>query len=185
MAGDSVAHAVISRKAAKAAKLTQYYTGKPCLHGHFAPRYVSNCQCRSCGDANIAAWRLKNPHLVKRGRDAWTAANKDYEIEVRKRWRERNRDRSRISKRNAKAKRKSAAGRHTAEDIARIMKQQRGRCAYCRQKLGEEYHVDHITPIAKGGTNDARNIQLTCAKCNLEKSARDPIHHAQILGLLL
>ncbi len=35
--------------------------------------------------------------------------------------------------------------------------------------------VDHIIPLAQGGTNDLSNLQTLCAKCNREKSAKlDP-----------
>ncbi|MFN9020776.1 MAG: HNH endonuclease [Pseudanabaena sp.] len=35
--------------------------------------------------------------------------------------------------------------------------------------------VDHIIPLAQGGTNEFSNFQTLCAKCNREKSAKlDP-----------
>ena len=30
-------------------------------------------------------------------------------------------------------------------------------------------HIDHIKPVAKGGTNDPSNLQILCEKCNLAK----------------
>lgn len=32
--------------------------------------------------------------------------------------------------------------------------------------------VDHIIPLAQGGTNDLSNLPTLCAKCNREKSAK-------------
>ncbi len=32
---------------------------------------------------------------------------------------------------------------------------------------------------------DARALQITCVDCNLSKGARDPIFHAQQLGMLI
>lgn len=46
---------------------------------------------------------------------------------------------------------------------------QHGRCAYCQQYFGSKYHVDHKTPIARGGTNDIENLHLTCPRCNMRK----------------
>lgn len=100
-------------------------------------------------------------------------------------WAKDNPERAKVHRRNGKARRRNVPGVHTASDIDRIFEQQRGRCAYCRCKLGEVYEVDHIQPVAKGGSNDPSNIQLTCAKCNRKKAARDPLFHAQTLGLLL
>lgn len=32
-------------------------------------------------------------------------------------------------------------------------------------------HIDHIFPLALGGSNDLVNLQLLCETCNLKKSA--------------
>lgn len=90
-------------------------------------------------------------------------------------------------RRNRKARKKNAGGKHSAQDLAAILEAQGGKCAnpLCRKKLGKKYHVDHINPIAKGGANDRSNLQLMCAKCNQKKSAKDPIDWARDLGLLI
>jgi hypothetical protein len=37
---------------------------------------------------------------------------------------------------------------------------------------GKLFHVDHIIPISKGGTNNINNLRLTCPKCNLSKKEK-------------
>lgn len=114
--------------------------------------------------------------------------NEDVRIKAKIRsqqWALENPARAKVSVRNAKARRKNISGRHTADDIESIMKSQFWKCAYCRVRLGKKYHVDHITAVSKGGTNDRRNLQVLCVPCNLAKGARDPIFHAQMLGMLL
>lgn len=45
-------------------------------------------------------------------------------------------------------------------------------CQYCGRKAPEVVlHVDHITPIADGGTNDIMNLVTSCQDCNLGKGA--------------
>jgi 5-methylcytosine-specific restriction endonuclease McrA len=52
------------------------------------------------------------------------------------------------------------------------MDEQDSECAYCGCDISEDFHVDHIIPLAKGGTNEPDNICLSCPTCNLQKSDR-------------
>ena len=44
-----------------------------------------------------------------------------------------------------------------------------GSCVRCRSR--ERLEFDHIIPVALGGANTARNLQLLCEPCNREKGA--------------
>lgn len=49
-----------------------------------------------------------------------------------------------------------------------VWKRDKGSCAMCGAK--QNLHFDHILPYSKGGSSsDAKNVQLLCAKHNLEK----------------
>jgi hypothetical protein len=60
--------------------------------------------------------------------------------------------------------------------IVRLVSERAGdRCEYCRAPqviTAQTYHVDHIIPIARGGTDDPSNLAYTCPRCNLRKSQR-------------
>ena len=94
-------------------------------------------------------------------------------------WKKANRDKVATSCRNRRAVRRSANGSHTAEDVISIFESQRGLCATCETKLFKsgknKYHVDHIQPLAKGGSNDKYNLQCLCPTCNMRKNAKDPL----------
>jgi len=52
-----------------------------------------------------------------------------------------------------------------------VWQRDRSRCVKCG--AGDNLHFDHVLPYSKGGTSLlARNIQILCARHNLEKSAR-------------
>lgn len=87
--------------------------------------------------------------------------------------------------RNRRARVRNAEGSHTKDDISRIRKSQKDRCAYCRVGLKKKGHVDHIQPLSSGGSNWPRNLQLLCGPCNLSKHRRHPIEFAQEKGFLL
>ena len=56
-----------------------------------------------------------------------------------------------------------------SEVKATVWKRDKGQCVKCGSK--EHLHFDHILPYSKGGTSrDERNIQLLCARHNLQKS---------------
>lgn len=47
-----------------------------------------------------------------------------------------------------------------------------GKCYYCNAEFTnwDEFGIDHIVPISKGGTNVVENLALACRKCNGLKS---------------
>jgi 5-methylcytosine-specific restriction endonuclease McrA len=56
---------------------------------------------------------------------------------------------------------------------AAIIERDGSMCHICGKKCeASEIHLDHVVPLAKGGTHDAENLRVACAKCNLEKGAR-------------
>lgn len=85
-----------------------------------------------------------------------------------------------------RARKAAAEGTFEAEDIIDILRMQKRRCAYCPRKLrGNQYEIDHITPLSRGGRNDRRNLQATCTTCNRRKQANDPLVFARSIGRLL
>lgn len=51
-----------------------------------------------------------------------------------------------------------------------VWRRDNGRCVVCGNQGRLEF--DHIIPVAKGGANTARNLQLLCEPCNRTKSDR-------------
>lgn len=50
-----------------------------------------------------------------------------------------------------------------------VWRRDQGRCVNCGSR--EKLEFDHIIPVAKGGSNTARNIELLCESCNRSKGA--------------
>jgi len=44
-------------------------------------------------------------------------------------------------------------------------------CCYCGATEGP-FHVDHVVPVARGGTDDPANLVVACKACNLSKGAK-------------
>lgn len=57
-----------------------------------------------------------------------------------------------------------------------ILKRDGHKCVQCGAvpKDGAKLHVDHITPLALGGTDDPENLQTLCSTCNRGKGDSHP-----------
>jgi 5-methylcytosine-specific restriction endonuclease McrA len=133
--------------------------------------------------AASARWRANNLERAEGNTKKWRRENKKWIRKYSKEYREANPGIIKKCGHNRRARLMNAEGEFTAADIARITEKQRGRCAYCKKK--KKLTVDHIVPLAKGGSNWPSNLQMTCRPCNSRKSARDPIAFAKELGMLL
>jgi 5-methylcytosine-specific restriction endonuclease McrA len=92
--------------------------------------------------------------------------------EIGKRWRQNHPDRKRADTLNRIARLKKAEGSYTPDDVARIYEQQKGCCAYCGKPVNDNYHVDHVIPISRGGTNYPENLAIACPFCNDSKGSK-------------
>lgn len=45
-------------------------------------------------------------------------------------------------------------------------------CAYCPASISGGFHIDHMTPISRGGSGTWSNVALSCKMCNLSKGAK-------------
>lgn len=191
---------IISRAEAKAQGLVRYYTGERCSRGHVAERQVANFACLVCKNEKRKAFARANPEAVSQANKRHYYANREQMLAraaaYAKAHPEKNRANARAQyrknparyaahARNRKARLKAAQGSHTAAEIAALRQRQRGRCANCKTSLAGGCHVDHVVPLARGGSNWIKNIQLLCPPCNLSKKALDPIEWAQREGRLL
>jgi len=122
-----------------------------------------------CRD-RVRRWRKDNADAYR----AWHAS-------YRKRNREVLRERGRVASSRRRARELAATGSHERGDIEAQYERQRGRCYWCGKKVGDDYHVDHVTPLALGGTNGPENIVVACPHCNLSKSAKHPMDFAGVM----
>ncbi len=199
---------ILSRNEAKARGLVRYFTGIPCRCGHVSERFVSEGACVDCKNTAYRNRYAKNPdkHRIKSRKqywsepDVWRNRRREYQKRAPEAYLQKARERTRqwaldnpdramrntkVAKQKRRSRERSAPGTFIANDLVALFAAQAGRCIYCKEELGRKYHVDHVVPLSKGGTNDPSNLQLLCAPCNLSKAARDPIVYAQSLGMLL
>lgn len=158
--------------------------------------------CKSCRSAYMAAWYAKHrvvkppkthhtcarcgvtkpktsayfaPGVMRRdGTRALKTRCRDCEKETYNAWSKVNPETTRARAHARRARLVAASGRHSGADVKQQYKRQQGVCYWCKVPLNGDFHVDHLIPLAKGGTNGPENIVCACPTCNLSKADKMP-----------
>jgi len=138
---------------------------------------------------SAAIYRNENKKMLSDKYLAWREQNPEKQKSATAKWRLENYDSVLATNRNRRSKKKYSFGSHTSCDIILIFDNQRGLCANCKSRLVKDgknkYHVDHIMPLALGGSNSKSNLQCLCPTCNMRKGAKHPDEWAKQQGKLL
>ena len=161
-------------------------TCSTCGVGYFEPeKWFRKCrrnkdgfqsQCKSCEAHTKQAWYYANRERQASLTKAWRDANKEREAATKKAYRAKNRDRV---NEYSLARYHRMGGDGYRRHLALILEMDGPCCGDnpigglkgCGIDLTtlprEQINVDHILPVAKGGTNDLDNLQALCRSCNI------------------
>lgn len=137
-----------------------------------------------------ARWHAIPPEDRHARKREWYESNREHAVRYTAEWAQNNPDRAKLTKEVVSHRRRAriaeANGTHTAADLKALLAAQGHRCAYCRADLRKvKRHLDHVMPLARGGSNGCENLQYLCAPCNLAKGAKDPVDFARERGTLI
>ena len=152
-------------------------TCKPCRKVYDAARYELQAEkykdyskkYRAEHPQQHDAWVSANPEKQRARTAAYHAKNKARGKELAAIWLSKNPDARRIKAHNYREKRRANGGRLSIGLAQKLFKLQRGKCACCAEPLGDNYHLDHIVPLAKGGEHAMHNLTAACGLCNSRK----------------
>jgi len=134
-------------------------------------------------------WQKNNPEkkraIRRRWARKWRKENPDKALEKQREWRKNNPDKIREQKFRRRSKgvvKKGVIEQVLNENIFRygILT-----CEKCKEICLENYHIDHIVPISRGGNNDYNNLQVLCAGCNLKKHVKIADYRSRVKGTQL
>lgn len=151
---------------------------KPCYKIWAHQNYLENKDKRL---ARKKKWRLDNPELVKaiekksRQKHAakknkyvneWAKRNPEKVAQYAKNWKKKNREAIvGISHRRRAKIRCATIGKVTKRDIQALLRRP---CIYCGNKSEQ---IDHVIPLARGGSHSIGNLAPACRRCNQTKKA--------------
>lgn len=139
------------------------------------------------GRDKVRRRRSANLEKAKERERAGYIRNKEARSIRRKAWRARNPEKVVAQNNRRRARIKSIGGSYTSNDVHEMLQRQKYKCAECKKTIRQhrQRHVDHIMPLALGGSNNPDNIQILCVTCNLKKGSAHPIEWARRLGRLV
>lgn len=157
-------------------------------------------ECKVC---SAAAWKKAYPGIAERHRKRTADYNKQHREAVKQRakkyyeehgnkirsrvreWARVHPEEVKLAKKAYKANRRLSGPLKIKPSIVkRVFMRFNGKCLYCGKGIGLDYHLDHYLPISKGGTNDERNLVISCPACNLKKGNKAPREWWKTIGML-
>lgn len=66
----------------------------------------------------------------------------------------------------------------------KLIEEMNGRCSYCGCRLKQGLiNIDHIVPVASGGSDDESNLRISCKPCNQRKWKHSEAHFKELMGV--
>ena len=114
-------------------------------------------------------WRKQHPGKANEIDRRWYQNNRELKLARVRAYGEANPNKLRALKLLRDWRVKNAPGFASSEQISARVAYYDDRCAYCG---GEYEHLDHVIPVARGGTNWPANLRPACGACNMSKGAK-------------
>ena len=64
----------------------------------------------------------------------------------------------------------------TKDERQKLLDLANGCCATCKKAVKKVFHIDHIIPLAEGGSNESKNLQVLCKPCHFDKTREEQEH---------
>lgn len=152
-------------------------------------KYAENPEVRERAKAAAKHRRTqRDPEELRKEHAAWLAANpgktREYYLrgiarlspEDRKEKGQQHREKYRFQRQAGmaayNARRQGADGIISNDHLFNLHKWQDHCCFYCRESLSQKDTIEHVVPLARGGSNNPWNVVLVCGSCNSRKSSK-------------
>jgi 5-methylcytosine-specific restriction endonuclease McrA len=153
-------------------------------------------KCHDCAREALREWRAANPQHREDAK-RWREENKDRHAALHRLWYQENRERvltavqrwagenpDKVAVKNQR--RRAILQDAYVEDIDRskLFDRDEGLCGICGLAVDDSWEIDHIVPLARGGTHEYANVRVAHGLCNRRKSNRLDSEIADLVELL-
>jgi len=130
--------------------------------------------CKECKRAADRAWWARNKERGSVRNRKRYEANREYYIAQSAKWRsdnpERAKERHRVNELTRRARKREAFIEEV--DPQTVYRMHGGMCGICKEFVSQDdFHVDHVIPLARGGEHGYINVQPAHPVCNIRKWA--------------
>lgn len=168
----------------KELKNSIHFTGEVCHKCGSDIKYSRDKSCVLCHNNYRKQRYQENKEHELKINAKWRYDNPEYykdRSEYNKQWKKQNPEKTTAIHQNRRAREQNAEGNFTDREWAELCNQYGNKCLCCLRD-NVKLTPDHITPLAKGGTNYIENIQPLCVSCNCKKYTkiidyRNPENH--------
>lgn len=143
--------------------------------------------------ANDAAYYQKNRETCRKAHKEYQAANREsinawqrryreangeklraWHRDYQNKYREENKEWIRRQRRVLENTRRARKLNQFVEEVdpTTVYEMHGGRCGICEEFIEDDFHVDHVIPLSKGGMHGYINVQPAHPVCNMRKGAR-------------
>lgn len=132
-------------------------------------------QCRKCG----AVYPLNRENFGSNGSGGFRWQCRRCMAAASRKWAQENPDRIHVREQRRQARNQ---GFTITEDLKRrLLREQANVCALCGMAIASisKCDVDHLVPLARGGTNHESNLVAAHRQCNKEKAAKTLAEYRQ------
>lgn len=129
-------------------------------------------ECKQCHTNDRLKWRAENTDEANRRLRDWRKANPEKRRAQEARYRAAHPEY--IPAKHGARRLRVASGNFSKTDLEYVKNSQWFGgllCYYCGCNIDDGYHVEHVHPLSRGGTNTVNNIVLACPSCNLSKGS--------------
>lgn len=118
-------------------------------------------------------WRESHPEQSKAVSLKKRWANIEKSRAMGRRYQRANREKYAEAQRRRRGRKQNVAACFIKIDsLAQMLIAQCGRCYYCNSLLGNDKHLEHKTPLIRGGGHVLENLCWACPSCNRRKGTK-------------